>query len=141
MPMNNSISIRCNRNNLKHVREFVRKTLGAFPLSDIVLNQMILAVDEICANLIIHANGENASKFLHLTVIHQENEFLFEIVDNGKAFQLSEYKEPDIKKHLESGSGTGLGMALVLRIMDKVEFTSNGTRNVCRLYKKVEAQA
>lgn len=136
--MNNAISIRCNRNNLKHVREFVKSTLSSYPLSDIVLNQMILAVDEICANLIIHANAEDDTKFLHLTIIRQKNEFLFEIVDNGKSFQKSAYKEPDILDHIRQGKKGGVGIALVNRIMDKVEFISNGQRNVCRLYKKVK---
>lgn len=137
--MNNSISIRCNLNNSKHVREFVESTLSSHQLSDIVLNQMVLAVDEICVNLIKHANAEDNSKFLHLTICHQGDHFLFEIIDSGKAFQLSEYKEPDIATHLKEGKGTGLGMVLVFRIMDRVEFTSHDHRNVCRLYKKVPA--
>ncbi len=63
---------------------------------------------------------------------------MFEIADSGKPFLLYNYKEPDIREHVENGRGSGLGIALVLRIMDKVEFTSNGSRNVCRLYKKVK---
>ncbi|CAN5723871.1 hypothetical protein BH24BAC1_BH24BAC1_02380 [soil metagenome] len=137
--MNNTISIRCNLNNLQHVRVFVTSTLSPYPLSAIVLNQMILAVDEICANLIVHGNAEDDTKFLHLTVVTRPgNEFLFEIADSGKPFLLYNYKEPDIREHVENGRGSGLGIALVLRIMDKVEFTSNGSRNVCRLYKKVK---
>ncbi len=138
--MNNSISIRCNLNNLQQVRDFVESTLISYHLSEIVLNQMKLAVEEICVNLITHANAEDNGKFLHLTICHQGDQFLFEIIDNGKAFQLSEYKEPDIVQHVKQGKGTGLGMVLVFRIMDKVEFTSNGIRNVCRLYKKVKEE-
>jgi serine/threonine-protein kinase RsbW len=139
--MNNAISISCDRNNLKRVREFVKNNLSAYPLSDIVLNQMVLAVDEICANLIIHANAEDKSKFLHLSISRDKEYFLFEIVDSGKSFEHAKYQEPNILQHIKEGKKGGVGIALVRRIMDKVEFSSNGKKNVCRLYKKVPIKA
>jgi serine/threonine-protein kinase RsbW len=135
--MNNAISIRCNPDNLKHIREFVKNTLNPYHLSDIALNQMILAVDEICANLIIHANNKDESKFLHLKISRQKGFFLFELVDHGLFFDMSSYKEPDIQENIRKKRPGGMGIAIVKRIMDKVEFTSNGTKNVCRLYKRV----
>jgi serine/threonine-protein kinase RsbW len=98
---------------------------------------MVLAVDEICANLIIHANQENEKKFLTLSINHKNSGFLFEIYDEGKSFKQDKYKEPNIHDNIRQGKKGGVGIALVNRIMDTVEFHSNGDQNICRLYKKV----
>jgi serine/threonine-protein kinase RsbW len=135
--MNNSIRISCSKKNLKAIREFVTQYLSQYELSDIVLNQIVLAVDEISANLIIHANQEDASKFMELAIERLNGQLLFEISDNGISFQHSNYKEPDIEEHIRIGKKGGVGIAIVNRIMDKVEFTSRNGRNICRLYKTV----
>lgn len=135
--MNNSIRVNCTKKNLKLIRDFVVEYLHAYALSDIMTNQIVLAVDEICANLIIHANQENPDKFIHLAIQKQKETLKFEISDNGIAFQRSNYKEPNIEENIRMGKKGGVGIALVNRIMDKVEFVTNGTQNVCVLYKKI----
>jgi serine/threonine-protein kinase RsbW len=136
--MNNSIRVNCTKKNLKKIRDFVTEYLHALRLSDILLNQIVLAVDEICANLIIHANHEDPSKHIVLTIEQAKEMLRFEISDEGLAFERSNYKEPDIEENIRLGKKGGVGIALVNRIMDKVEFSSNGTKNTCVLYKKIK---
>ncbi|WP_242923443.1 ATP-binding protein [Pontibacter liquoris] len=136
--MNNSIRVNCTKKNLKPIRDFVTEYLHALCLSDILMNQIVLAVDEICANLIIHANHEDPNKFISLTINLPKDMIRFEISDNGEAFNRSEYREPDIEEHVKVGKKGGVGIALVNRIMDKVEFSSNGNKNTCLLYKKIK---
>jgi len=137
--MNNSIRVNCTKKNLKTIRDFVTEYLHALSLTDILLNQIVLAVDEICANLIIHANHEDPSKYIVLRIMQErENTLKFEISDEGVAFERANYKEPDIQENIRLGKKGGVGIALVNRIMDKVEFRSNGTQNTCLLYKKIK---
>jgi serine/threonine-protein kinase RsbW len=136
--MNNTITVSCTKKNLKQIRDFVTDYLADRKLSDILMNQIVLAVDEICANLIIHANHEDPSKFISLAISEKNQMLKFEITDNGKAFRRSEYKEPDIEEHVRVGKKGGVGIALVNRIMDKVEFDTVGTKNTCLLYKKIK---
>ena len=136
--MNNTIRVSCNKKNLKLIRDFVTNYLSGYNMSEIVLNQMVLAVDEICANLIIHANNEDPSKYIYLTITEPKNAVQFEITDNGVAFSSHDYKEPDILEHVRVGKKGGVGIALVRRIMDKVEFTTKGDANACLLYKKIK---
>ncbi len=136
--MSNSIRVNCTKKNLKLIRDFVTEYLHALALSDILMNQIVLAVDEICANLIIHANKEDPSKHLLLEISQKDKGMLkFEISDEGLAFERSNYKEPDIQANIRNGKKGGVGIALVNRIMDKVEFTTTGTQNTCLLYKKI----
>lgn len=135
--MNNSIRISCSKKNLKTIRDFVTQYLSQYDLSEIILNQIVLAVDEISANLIIHANHEDSSKYMELAIDRLDGQLRFEISDNGISFQQKNYKDPDIEEHIRIGKKGGVGIAIVNRIMDKVEFATDNGRNVCRLYKKV----
>jgi serine/threonine-protein kinase RsbW len=136
--MKNVIRISCNRSNLKVVRDFVSAYLAAYNLSDLHLNQIVLAVDEVVANLIIHANGEDESQHLNLRLNVDNKVFGIEIEDDSKSSYVpSSYQEPDLQEHIRIGKKGGVGMTLVNRIMDRVEFSTTGTHNVCRLYKKI----
>jgi serine/threonine-protein kinase RsbW len=111
--------------------------LQTLMLSDILMNQIVLAVDEICANLIIHANQENPDKFICIAIFSNKEVLKFEITDQGIPFSRSEYREPNIEEHIRIGKKGGVGIALVNRIMDKVEFSTNGNKNLCTLYKNI----
>lgn len=135
--MNNSIKVNCTKKNLKLIRDFITEYLNAYALSDILLNQIVLAVDEICANLIIHANQEDPSKFITLQIEKVRNSVQFEISDNGVAFNQNKYQEPNIEEHIRIGKKGGVGIALVNRIMDSVEFKTVKGQNICYLSKQI----
>lgn len=135
--MTNTIRVSCDRKNLKTIRNFVSDTLAPVPLSEIALNQIILAVDEICANMIIHANREDSHQFLTLALSYDGRELVFELSDNGIAFEQAAYREPNIQENIRQGKKGGVGVALVNRIMDKVEYRVQGTTNICVLRKLV----
>ncbi|UYZ62997.1 ATP-binding protein [Hymenobacter weizhouensis] len=137
--MKHAIRISCTRHNLKVVRDFVSGFLLSHNLSEVQVNQIVLAVDEVVANLIIHGNGENESQYLDLRVEINNREFGIEIEDtNLTSYSPTSYREPDLQEYVRIGKKGGVGMMLVNRIMDRVEFTTSGTHNVCRLYKKID---
>ncbi|MFC6998346.1 ATP-binding protein [Rufibacter roseus] len=135
--MTNTLRVSCDRKNLKTIRQFVTDTLAPVPLTEITLNQIILAVDEICANMIIHANQEDSKQFLNLTIKYDDQVMVFELTDNGKAFEQANYREPNIKENIRQGKKGGVGVALVNRIMDKVEYSVKGSTNICVLHKYI----
>lgn len=59
-----------------------------------------------------------------------------EITDKGDAFNLLEYEVPDLKKVIEEKRKGGIGILLVKKIMDEIEFESKNGENTCRLIKK-----
>ncbi len=140
--MKNALRISCSRSNLKVVRDFVTDYLAAYHLADLQLNQIVLAVDEVVANLIIHANAEDESQHLDLVVRVDRELLSIEILDQAAdSYEPTNYQEPDLEEFIRQGKKGGVGMTLVNRIMDRVEFTTNGSYNVCRLYKRLAIQA
>ena len=134
--MKNILRIGCSRQNLKQVRDFVSGFLDAARLSEMAVNQVVLAVDEVVANFIIHANGENESQFLDLTLVLDDRELAVEIEDHGDTIYLpAAHQNPDLRDYIRQGRKGGVGMTLVNRIMDRVEFFERGSHTICHLHK------
>lgn len=107
-------------------------------MSDIEAYQIILAVDEICANLIIHSHQCNEEESFELNIDYvDDKEVKFEIIDEGMAFALNQYSEPNLKDIIKKKKKGGLGLMLVQRIMDGIEFSKKNNKNVCLLWKKL----
>ncbi|EMR02671.1 ATP-binding protein [Cesiribacter andamanensis] len=138
--MKYSIKVPCCKSKLKTIRSFVDDTLGQYIISDIDLNMLVLAVDEVCANLIVHADKENhlSEECIVLNILVRKNTIVFEVIDfKDHGFDFSNYQEPKLDDLIKSRRKGGLGLMLVRRIMDDVEFKTTNSLNVCRMVKKM----
>lgn len=135
--MQYNYKVPCQKKKLVDIRFFISEVLKKHLDSEIDINSMVLAVDEICANLMIHSHQCNPSKCLELFVKIDEAEIIFEIKDTGNGFNFKEYKEPSINDIIIEKKKGGLGLMLVKRIMDNIEYIENKNSNVYRLRKKL----
>ncbi|HAA10182.1 MAG TPA: anti-sigma factor [Cytophagales bacterium] len=127
----------CSTNRLKEVRNFVNQVLHEYEFSEVDINRMVLAVDEVCSNLIIHSNNCNPEEMIELRINVDPEGIVFEIKDQGMAFKPDSYHEPSLREVIRKKKKGGIGLMLVKRIMDEIEFQSESSHNVCRLYKKI----
>ena len=133
-------SVKCKKDKLKSIRLFVKEKLDKHGLSELDISAIVLAVDEICANLIIHSNSCNPDESIILQMeVKDDKEVFFEITDQGKAFDIKQYKEPTIEEIIKTKKKGGLGLLLVKRIMDNIEFKTDTDKNTCLLYKKINS--
>ena len=103
---------------------------------------MVLAVDEVCTNLIIHSHKCNANDSIELSIKNQKEGITFEIIDRGAMyFDFANYKNPDLQQLIKNGRNGGVGLMLVKRLMDKVEVEYKDTHSTWRLYKEIQQQA
>ena len=137
--MTSRLRIQCSRQNLQQVRDFVRSFLLAGSGSEVLVNQVVLAVDEVVANFIIHANGEDSGQFLDLQLVLIEQKLDVEIEDHGHTIFAPTVvaPNPDMREYIRQGRKGGMGMALVSRIMDQVEFFERNAHTVCHLSKQL----
>ncbi len=136
--MSYQYNIGCSLENLKGVRDFIRKSLRSHVASDVVLNEIILALDEMCSNLMIHAHHCNPDHKLEMHIdVPQKGKLIFEIMDDGEMFDINRFQEPDIDNLIHEKRKGGLGIRLVKSIMDEVKYTTRNGRNICRLTKNL----
>lgn len=130
--------IGCSLENLKGIRDFVRKSLRSHVTSEVVMNEIILALDEMCSNLMIHSHHCNPDHYLEISIdVPQKNHLVFEITDDGEMFDINQFAEPALDNLVHEKRKGGLGIRLVKSIMDDVKYFSRNGRFVCQLTKQV----
>jgi serine/threonine-protein kinase RsbW len=137
--MKYKFKVGCSIENLKNVRDFIRTSLKNHAISELEISEIVLALDEMCSNLIIHAHHCNPDDLFELTIHVEDNDpIIFELIDDGTVFDINEFTTPAIDSIVHQKRKGGLGIRLVKSIMDKVEYQRIGGRNVCRLVKQVQ---
>ena len=136
--MHYQYNIGCSLNNLKGIRDFIRESLKGHDVTEVVMNEIVLAIDEMCSNLMIHAHHCNPEHMLELHIqAAKKGNLVFEIVDDGSVFDINHFNEPDLDNLVQEKRKGGLGIRLVKSIMDNVEYLHREGKNVCRLTKRV----
>jgi len=139
--MNYMYKVGCSIENLKGVRDFIRGTLKDHDVSDIEISEIVLALDEMCSNLMIHAHHCNPDDLFELHIqVEKGLPVVFEIIDDGTVFDINQFSEPALNNIIHEKRKGGLGIRLVKSIMDKIEYQNRSGRNVCRLMKTVHFQ-
>ncbi|MEQ9468749.1 MAG: ATP-binding protein [Ekhidna sp.] len=133
--MNNRLTIGCDKNELVKIRQFTSDMLEEHKVPDLQAHKLVLAVDEVCANLIIHANHCNPQSRIEFDIEFRPKQIVFTFRDRGIGFDINEYESPSMEELVTSRRQGGLGLMLVKRIMDKIEFSTEKNHNICRLIK------
>jgi serine/threonine-protein kinase RsbW len=137
--MDNKLKVSCKKEKLKDVRLFVETLLQSHQIPEVEAGEMVLAVDEICANLMIHSHNCDPKKHIGVKVkVSKGKEVIFEITDYGVGFNFCRYKEPSLEDIIKEKKKGGVGLILVKRIMDRMEFVRKANRNIYRMVKKLD---
>jgi serine/threonine-protein kinase RsbW len=96
-----------------------------------------VALDEALSNIVRHglARRQDASAIeIEFRLVDREIEIL--VTDDAPPFDPLRIPEPDLTKPLEERAVGGLGIALVQRLMDVVEYHRKDGRNLLRLRRR-----
>ena len=136
--MKTSLSVVCSISKLRSIRSFVASSIMEVALADLQIQEVVLAVDEICANAIIHGNNSNENRLLHIDVITGKNSIKIEVYDIGhEDFEKFVAKKKNIKEIIRSRQKGGMGLKLVHKIMDQVDYVKKGRIHKCILTKNL----
>ena len=138
--MNYKYKVGCSIENLKGVRDFIRSSLKNHGIPDLVVSEIVLALDEMCSNLMIHSHHCNPEEMFELNIYVEGNKpLIFELIDDGSVFDINQFKEPALNNIVHEKRKGGLGIRLVKSIMDKIEYQNHSGRNICRLTKTLNS--
>ena len=116
-------------------REFVAHAAKVFGFEEDDVHNIALAVDEACTNIIKHAYNYATDKEIEIVVSMNSPEFEILIEDKGKHFNPQGVVMPEMKEYLSHYKKGGLGMYLMKKLVDKVEYSIQPRKNVVRLIK------
>lgn len=132
----NELIIDANINNLDQVISFVNESLEASNINMKVNNQINIAVEEIFVNIAYYAYNPEVGD---VTIrIHVDDEVTIEFEDNGKPYNPLLRTDPDIRKTMEERDIGGLGIFMVKKVMDSVEYYNKDSKNVLIIKKLID---
>lgn len=131
-----NIEIPASTARLGEIRHAVADVALSSGFTNLQVQDIQLAVDEACSNVIKHAYKGDSTKKLRINIRANSVQLEIVISDQGQAFDESSYREPDIKDRIKHRMKGGVGVYLMRKLMDKVEYHSEHGENYIRLVKK-----
>jgi anti-sigma regulatory factor (Ser/Thr protein kinase) len=120
---------------LAQIRSFIDYVGRVYHYSSKDINATKLAVEEACTNIMRHGyrdlpNGEITIKILirrlSMTVI---------LIDQGQSFDPRRVNKPDLLKYVEMGKMGGLGIMMIRKLMDDLQYNVTDEGNEFYLIK------
>jgi serine/threonine-protein kinase RsbW len=110
---------------LSDIAQYVAVQASAAGLDEDRTFEVQMAVDEACTNSIQHAYRGHNSGELRVCCFREGDDFVVEITDYGAPFDPQTIPDPDLTGPLEARAIGGLGVYLMRRLMDSVQFRAN----------------
>ncbi len=120
--------IPADENNLGEVRDFISGVCAKAGFSNRETSNTKLAVDEACTNIIKHAYKERGGD-IRIDVQAEPGNIEINIFDRGEAFDWSTIEDPNLQEYVEIGKKGGLGIFLMNRLMDELNYSSSSAGN------------
>jgi len=119
---------------LKNIRNFITRIGRKHNLSSSDLYAFKASVDEACSNIIEHGYGFEDGSITARAIVH-DHRLTIEIVDQGKAFNPTKLTNPDLDNYVKISKKGGLGIFIMRRLLDEIDYQSTEDGNVLKLTK------
>ena len=116
------IVIQSSTKNLVILRDYLEKELMNDGINQNIANQIILAVDEACTNIIKHTHKFDDTKLITLNFQKFQNKFQINIQYEGNSFDPTKIENPDMNEYFAKYKVGGLGIPLIKKFMSKIEY-------------------
>lgn len=122
---------------LAAISDFIVEQARAVGLDEYAVWEVQLAVDEAATNVIQHSYAR-AHGPITISTDLVNGAFQITICDQGRPFDPARVPEPDLVSPLEERKTGGLGLYLMRKLMDSVEFRFEDGENILVLTKRVQ---
>jgi serine/threonine-protein kinase RsbW len=101
------------------------------------LHDVRIALDEVLSNIIRHGYSEAEGEIVVKATVSSEK-LLLEVRDRALPFNPLESPEPDMRMDFADRPAGGLGIYMVRRLMDGVEYTYESGENRLRMERRIK---
>ena len=130
-----SLQFRSQAKNLKGVRSAITGAAMMSGCSEAACQDVVIAVDEACQNVIRHAYNGDDNGAVELDVLRDGDDLVVELRDYAAPVDVSKIKP----RELDDVRPGGLGTHFIREVMDTVEFLrpADGEGNLLRMVKRI----
>lgn len=125
--------------NIEVVTDFITGELEALDCPMKAQTQIVIAIDELFGNIAKYAYSPDVGRAtVRLEVEEEPLSVIITFIDNGKPFNPLEQKEPDTTLSAQEREIGGLGIFLVKKTMNLVEYEYKNGQNILRIKKNIK---
>lgn len=125
--------------NIEVVTDFVNEELEKLNCPRKAQTQIDIAIDELFGNIARYAYTPDIGKAtVRFAVEEHPLEVTITFIDNGVPFNPLENPNPDVHLSAEERPTGGLGIFLVKKSMNLVEYTYQNGQNILKIKKSIE---
>ena len=123
---------------LEDLYSFIKRQLKSCGFDNKAVAQFSIIADEICANIVRYAYPDKKGKLTaSVTFDPASNEAALTFTDNGIPFNPLNAPEPDVENAEDREEG-GLGIFLVRKFSDRLQYEYTDDKNILTIIKKRE---
>ncbi len=127
---------------LADLRDFVVTIGRKNGFDDKVIGSLKLATDEAVTNIIRHAYRDTPGRgFVTMRAIVKTTSLTIVLIDQGRTFDPRNAKAPDMKEYIKIGKKGGLGIFMLQKLMDEIDYQVTTEGNELRLVKHRTARS
>jgi serine/threonine-protein kinase RsbW len=135
-----SLHVPSSTENLVMIREFVTSIGEQAGLPPAEIMKLETAVDEACSNVIEHAYGSDVTKEVSVRATLDDQILEITVTDTGIGFDPSTVEQKGLDKLMRGRKSGGLGMLLMRKFMDTVDYSISSDRNELRMVKRLKKE-
>lgn len=121
---------------LDEIRETVAEIARDGGFNEKSVYSLQLAADEAASNIIEHAYQGESENLLFMTCDMRGDELVITMLDTGRSFNPAAVREPDLKADLSEREIGGLGVYLMRKLMDSVQYKITKAGNLLTMTKR-----
>lgn len=118
------LTINSTTDNLEKIRAFIKTYANQSGFNEEDSNKIVLAADEACTNIIKHSYKFNSEGLIKIHISFTKNKFTVSITDYGLHFDSKKIPEPNLKEYYKEKRVGGLGMFLMKKLMDEINYSN-----------------
>ncbi len=132
------ITIPAQMSYLTQVRDFIEHIGKKYHFHDKVVNSFKLVIDEACTNLIRHGYRDIKNGEIVIKAIIRRMSLTIVIIDQGVSYDPRQANTPDLANYVNIGKKGGLGILMMRKLMDDLQYSVTERGNEFRLTKNRE---
>ena len=112
--------------NLRVVENLIDEISNLHEFGSDMYGKILVACVEAVNNSIVHGNGSNPDKFVHVDINSSEKELRIVVEDEGIGFDYDHIPDPTAPENIENINGRGV--FLMNHLTDAMHFYKNGSQ-------------
>jgi len=114
--------------------EFTREAALIAEFDEKMAAQISIATDEALTNVVKHAYKGASNKSIKMVAEITDDALVIKIYHTGEPLRKGQIKLPDMKAYIKERRVGGLGLLLMTKLMDEIDYTE-GSEHCCEMKK------